>query len=79
MAAVRKDQRYKMGEARFNSILVVGGGAWGTALAAVAARNGVDTTLWAREAEVVEAVNTTQENSHFLPGVPLPENTQRHR
>jgi glycerol-3-phosphate dehydrogenase (NAD(P)+) len=52
------------------SIGVVGGGAWGTALAQVAAEGG-DTVLWAREAEVVESVNTAHENSLFLPGVPL--------
>ena len=49
---------------------VLGGGAWGTALAQVAAEGG-ETMLWAREAEVVEAVNSAHENSLFLPGVPL--------
>ena len=49
---------------------VIGGGAWGTALAQVAAEGG-DTLLWAREPEVVESVNTAHENSLFLPGVPL--------
>ena len=38
-------------------IAVIGGGAWGTALAQVAAKAGRDTMLWAREAEVVEAIN----------------------
>ncbi|HEX8585950.1 MAG TPA: NAD(P)H-dependent glycerol-3-phosphate dehydrogenase [Allosphingosinicella sp.] len=49
---------------------VIGGGAWGTALAQVAAEGG-DTLLWAREPEVVESVNAAHENSLFLPGVPL--------
>jgi glycerol-3-phosphate dehydrogenase (NAD(P)+) len=49
---------------------VVGGGAWGTALAQVAAEGG-ETLLWAREAEVVESVNARHENSLFLPSVPL--------
>jgi glycerol-3-phosphate dehydrogenase (NAD(P)+) len=49
---------------------VIGGGAWGTALAQVAAEGG-DTLLWAREAEVVEGVNSARENPLFLPGVPL--------
>jgi glycerol-3-phosphate dehydrogenase (NAD(P)+) len=49
---------------------VIGGGAWGTALAQVAAEGG-DTLLWAREPEVVESVNGAHENSLFLPGVPL--------
>jgi glycerol-3-phosphate dehydrogenase (NAD(P)+) len=51
---------------------VIGGGAWGTALASVAARDGEPVLLWARESEVVESVNTDHENPHFLAGVPLP-------
>src|SRR5512147_1172669 len=50
---------------------VVGGGAWGTALATVARRAGRDVTLWAREAEVVDAINRHHENAPFLPGVKL--------
>jgi glycerol-3-phosphate dehydrogenase (NAD(P)+) len=50
---------------------VIGGGAWGTALAQVAACGGEDTLLWAREAEVAEAVNARHENSLFLAGVAL--------
>ena len=38
-------------------VRAIGGGAWGTALADVLARNGHDTVLWAREPDVVEAVN----------------------
>ena len=52
-------------------ITVIGGGAWGTALATVAQRAGRDVCLWAREAEVVEAINTGHENRPFLPGAPL--------
>lgn len=50
---------------------VIGGGAWGTALAQVAAAGGEETLLWAREPEVVEAVNLRRENSVFLPAIPL--------
>ena len=50
---------------------VVGGGAWGTALAQVAAAKGEPVTLWAREFEVVTAINLAHENTVFLPGVPL--------
>jgi glycerol-3-phosphate dehydrogenase (NAD(P)+) len=49
---------------------VIGGGAWGTALAQVAAEGG-ETLLWAREPEVIEAVNGRSENSLFLPGIRL--------
>ena len=50
---------------------VVGGGAWGTALAAAARRAGRAVTVWAREPEVVEAIDRDHENSVFLPGIPL--------
>ncbi|MDB5708982.1 MAG: glycerol-3-phosphate dehydrogenase [Sphingomonas bacterium] len=50
---------------------VIGGGAWGTALAQVAAQGGEAVTLWAREPEVVTAVNGTHENPLFLAGVTL--------
>ena len=49
---------------------VIGGGAWGTALAQVAAEGG-DVLLWARETEVVDGINRARENIVFLPGVPL--------
>jgi len=50
---------------------VVGGGAWGTALAQVAAAGGHEVRLWAREPEVVAAVNDAHENPLFLLGIPL--------
>lgn len=50
---------------------VVGAGAWGTALADLLARNAHDVTLWAREADVVEAINSQHENTRFLDGIPL--------
>jgi glycerol-3-phosphate dehydrogenase (NAD(P)+) len=50
---------------------IVGGGAWGTALAQVAATGGRETLLWAMEADVVEAVNGGHGNPVYLPGVPL--------
>ncbi|XBQ17544.1 MAG: NAD(P)H-dependent glycerol-3-phosphate dehydrogenase [Oceanicaulis sp.] len=53
------------------SIAVIGAGAWGTALAQTAAAAGRAVTLWAREAEVAEAVNGARENTVFLPGVRL--------
>jgi glycerol-3-phosphate dehydrogenase (NAD(P)+) len=52
------------------TIGVIGGGAWGTALAQVAAEGG-DVLLWAREPEVVDGINRARENIVFLPGVPL--------
>jgi glycerol-3-phosphate dehydrogenase (NAD(P)+) len=50
---------------------VIGGGAWGTALAQVASAGGQETLLWALESDVVEAINSRHENPVFLAGVPL--------
>lgn len=50
---------------------ILGGGAWGTTLAAVARRAGRDVVLWAREEQVVAAVNERHVNDLFLPGIPL--------
>ena len=50
---------------------VIGGGAWGTALAAVMAQIHDHVLIWAREEEVVRSVNTQQENTLFLPGTAL--------
>jgi len=50
---------------------VIGGGAWGTALAQVAAQGGRETILWALEDEVVGAVNRIHENPDYLKGVRL--------
>lgn len=52
---------------------IIGAGAWGTALASVAAENGHDIQLWAREHDVVEAIARTGTNEAFLPGSLLPK------
>src|SRR2546429_1629318 len=54
-------------------VAVVGGGAWGTALADLLARKGelAAVTLWAREPAVVASVNREHVNQMFLPGAPL--------
>ncbi len=55
------------------TIGVLGAGAWGTALAAAAAKAGRDVILWAREDEVVTSIQKTQQNTVFLAGVTLPK------
>ena len=50
---------------------IIGGGAWGTALAVVARRAGRDVTLWALEPEVVSTINAAQRNTLYLPDVAL--------
>jgi glycerol-3-phosphate dehydrogenase (NAD(P)+) len=56
----------------YERIGVIGAGAWGTALAAIAARAGRSVSLWAREPEVVESIARTRQNAFFLPGIVLP-------
>lgn len=55
----------------FDKVAVIGGGAWGTALAVVAARAGRRAILWARDAETVAALNETARNPRYLPGIRL--------
>ena len=50
------------------NVVVIGAGAWGTALADLLARKGERVTIWAREAEVVDSVNRRHVNEMFLPG-----------
>ena len=45
---------------------VIGAGAWGTALADLLARNGHETRLWAREADVVASIESRHINDRFL-------------
>lgn len=49
-------------------VAVLGGGSWGTALADHLARGGADVVLWARDAEVVDTINSTHRSDGFLPG-----------
>lgn len=52
----------------FERLGVVGGGAWGTALAQVGASGGREVLIWALEPEVVDSINGRHENALFLPG-----------
>ena len=53
------------------SIGIIGGGAWGTALAQTARAAGNAVTIWAREPEVAADINTNHRNELYLPGVDL--------
>lgn len=50
------------------AVTVLGGGAWGTALAMQMRRAGHEVRLWARAAETVEAIHQS-ENRRYLPGI----------
>lgn len=56
---------------QLRSISIIGGGAWGTALAQTLSYNDANVTLWAREPEIVEDINARHVNRVFLPGVDL--------
>lgn len=55
----------------FSSIAVLGGGAWGTALANAAARAGRDVVMWEIDAAQADALKRDRVNTRYLPGIPL--------
>ncbi len=56
------------------TIGIIGGGAWGTALAQCMAASDKKTVIWAMEKDVVDSINHHHENQVFLKGVPLNNN-----
>jgi 1-acyl-sn-glycerol-3-phosphate acyltransferase len=52
---------------------VIGAGSWGTAVAVLLARGGLEVQLGARTAERAAEMIEAGENQRYLPGVPLPE------
>ncbi len=56
-------------------LLVVGAGAWGTALAVQACQRH-DVTLWARDAYLIQNMQQQRQNPRYLPGRALPEALQ---
>ncbi|PRD44456.1 glycerol-3-phosphate dehydrogenase [Phyllobacterium phragmitis] len=52
-------------------IAVLGAGAWGTALAAMAARGGHRVALYARDAATVDDINRNNRNDRYLKGISL--------
>lgn len=54
-------------------VVVIGGGSFGTAMAATLVRRGVEVTLWARNEAVVEEINSSGTNLGYLPGIRLPQ------
>jgi len=54
------------------SLAVLGGGSWGTALAAQLCRAGHRVRLWLRDPAVAEEINHQHRNRAYLPGIDLP-------
>ncbi len=53
--------------------LVIGAGAWGTALAILLARNQCPTDLWSNDPAQIDQMLKTRENTAFLPEIKFPE------
>lgn len=54
------------------NICVLGAGSWGTALAALLAKNGHQVALWGRIEDGVELIAAEGENRRYLPGIKIP-------
>src|SRR6267378_4484600 len=52
---------------------VIGGGSWGTALAAVLGSNGHEVVVWAHDPDVARALTEKHENPKYLRGLQLPD------
>ncbi len=50
---------------------VIGAGSWGTTLANLLAKKGLNITLWAYEEELITSIAATRENTFYLPGIKL--------
>ena len=59
-----------------DSVAIVGGGAWGTALAAVLGRRDVSVALWMREADLVARMRDRRDNPVYLPGIEMPRSVR---
>lgn len=54
------------------TVAIIGGGAWGTALAVHLGRGGTAVRLWMHEADLVERMRQRRDNPSYLPGVTIP-------
>jgi glycerol-3-phosphate dehydrogenase (NAD(P)+) len=57
-----------------SSVLVIGAGSWGTALALVLARNNHDVHLWDLSSQHILNLQQSKTNERYLPGIALPDN-----
>lgn len=56
-----------------NKIGILGGGSWGTALAILLAKKGIEVNLWVRNKGKADLMKTARENVDYLAGVIIPE------
>lgn len=54
--------------------VVIGGGSWGTALALLLARKGIEVNVWCNQRTQADEFNAARANTRYLPGVDLPSN-----
>jgi glycerol-3-phosphate dehydrogenase (NAD(P)+) len=54
------------------SVGVIGSGGWGTALALLMARRGLQVPIWGHDPSHVEAMSSSRQNEKYLPGIELP-------
>jgi glycerol-3-phosphate dehydrogenase (NAD(P)+) len=65
-----------MSEQSLKSLAVIGAGSWGTALAILFARNGIQTTIWGHLPEHMQQLSDDRSNEEFLPGIAFPDNLE---
>ncbi|WP_206427358.1 NAD(P)H-dependent glycerol-3-phosphate dehydrogenase [Clostridium rectalis] len=58
------------------NVAFIGGGSFGTALAIMLAKKGLDVSIWDRNDSVVEDINIKKENIRYLPNVIIPSNVK---
>ena len=54
-------------------VAIIGGGAWGTALAVNLGRRGIPVALWMHEDDLVRRMLTRRDNPVYLPGIEIPD------
>ena len=62
--------------AEFDRIAILGGGAWGTTLAALLSARAARVGLWCFEAECAATIERSRENRKYLPGIVIPANVR---
>jgi len=59
-----------------STVTFIGGGSFGTSLAVMLAKKGLDIKVWDRKQSVVDDINVKRENTKYLPNVTIPDNVK---